>query len=180
MLLEVENLQVYYGKSNILDDVCLQVDQGEIVALLGRNGAGKTTTLRTIMGLTNVKNGSIRFSGTEISRMPARQRSLAGIGYVPQDKLLFSKMAVEENLKAASRKRRSPQEWEMVYELFPDLRERRQQKAGTLSGGQQQMLTIARALLTRPKLLLLDEPSTGLMPALIKRIAEVIRLLNRE
>jgi branched-chain amino acid transport system ATP-binding protein len=179
MLLEVEDIQVYYGKSHILKGVSLQIGQGEIVALLGRNGAGKTTTLRSVMGHAGLKGGTIRFDGASVDRLPPHRRSRLGLGYVPQGKLLFVKMTVEENLKAAARGRCSPDEWNMIFRLFPDLEERRKQKAGTMSGGQQQMLTIARALLTRPKLLLMDEPSTGLMPVMISRMAEVIRRLHQ-
>jgi branched-chain amino acid transport system ATP-binding protein len=180
MLLEVEDMHVYYGKSHILKGVSLQVGAGEVVALLGRNGAGKTTTLRGIVGHAGLRRGTIRWQGGAIEQLPPYRRSRRGLGYVPQDKLLFAAMTVEENLKAAARGQRAPHEWDRVYALFPDLRDRRRQKAGTMSGGEQQMLTIARALLTRPRLLLLDEPSTGLMPIMIARVAEVIRKLHAE
>lgn len=180
MLLEIEDMHVYYGKSHILKGISLQVGAGEVVALLGRNGAGKTTTLRGIVGHAGLRRGCIRWEGQAFEQLPPYQRSRRGLGYVPQDKLLFTAMTVEENLKAGARGRRSPREWDMVYELFPDLRDRLHQKAGTMSGGEQQMLTIARALLTRPKLLLLDEPSTGLMPIMIDRVADVIRRLHAE
>jgi branched-chain amino acid transport system ATP-binding protein len=171
---------MYYGKSHILKGVSLQVGQGEIVALLGRNGAGKTTTLRSIMGLTRLKEGAIRFAGTVVDKLQPHRRSRLGLGYVPQEKLLFATMSVEENLKAAARGHASAEDWDLVFRLFPDLKERLKQKAGTMSGGEQQMLTIARALLTKPQLLLLDEPSTGLMPTMIARLAEVIRRLHQK
>jgi branched-chain amino acid transport system ATP-binding protein len=180
MLLEIEDMHVYYGKSHILKGISLQVGPGEVVALLGRNGAGKTTALRGIIGHVGLKGGSVRFAGAALGHLPPYRRSRLGLGYVPQDKLLFTAMTVEENLKAAARGLRSPDEWETVFQLFPDLKLRRHQKAGTMSGGEQQMLTIARALLTRPKLLLLDEPSTGLMPIMITRVADVIRRLHAE
>ena len=180
MLLQLDDINVFYGKSHILQGVSLEINQGEMVALLGRNGAGKTTTLRSIMGHVGLKRGSINFDGVPIKGLAPFRRSRLGLGYVPQEKLLFAKMNVEDNLKAAARGHATSSDWDMVFELFPDLAERRKQISGTMSGGQQQMLTIARALFTKPKLLLLDEPSTGLMPRMISRLARVIRQLNQE
>jgi branched-chain amino acid transport system ATP-binding protein len=178
MLLEVDGIDVYYGKSYILRGVSLHLDRGEAVALVGRNGAGKTTTLRTIMGLVHPRKGHIKFDGGAMNSVPPFRRARMGIGYVPQEKDLFTKMTVHENLKTGGRADYPKTGWSMAFELFPILKERLDQKAGSLSGGEQQMLTVARALLTNPKLLLLDEPSAGLMPVMILRLTEVIRKLH--
>jgi branched-chain amino acid transport system ATP-binding protein len=178
-LLEVSDLHVDYGKSRVLHGVSLAVGSGDIVALLGRNGAGKTTTLRAIVGLVRPSRGTVRWRGEDLGALPPFKRAARGLGYVPQDRLLFGRLTVEENLRAGMTHRRDPQAVAMVYDLFPVLAERRRQRAGTLSGGEQQMVAIARALVSGPELLLLDEPSTGLMPAAVARLAEVIRRLNR-
>ncbi len=178
MLLEVDGIDVYHGKSYILRGVSLHLDRGEAVALVGRNGAGKTTTLRAIIGLVHPRKGQIKFNGETMRSVPPFRRARMGMGYVSQEKDLFTKMTVHENLKTGVRTDYPENGWSMVFELFPILKERLDQKAGSLSGGEQQMLTIARALLTKPKLLLLDEPSAGLMPAMILRLTEVIRKLH--
>jgi len=178
MLLEVADLHVYYGKSYILRGVSLRVGRDEVVALLGRNGAGKTTTLKTIMGLLRQARGRVVLDGVDLGNLPPFRRARQGLGYVPQDRLLFGALTVGENLRSAMGRRREGQALEMVHELFPVLKERSTQTAGTLSGGEQQMLAIARALLTGPRILLLDEPSTGLMPGMVARLADVIRKLN--
>lgn len=178
MSLNVVDIHVYYGKSYVLQGVSLQVAEGEIVALIGRNGAGKTTTLKSIVGLVRPRQGKIFLNGIDTEGMAPFTRARMGIGYVPQEMLLFRKLTVGENMKTALRHRKSGDALNLVFELFPVLKERLHQKAGTLSGGEQQMASIARALLTNPRILLLDEPSTGLMPTAILRLADVIRRLN--
>lgn len=178
MSLNVADIHVYYGKSYVLQGVSLQVAEGEIVALIGRNGAGKTTTLKSIVGLVRPRQGKIFLNGIDTEGMAPFTRARMGIGYVPQEMLLFRKLTVGENMKTALRHRKSGDALNLVFELFPVLKERLHQKAGTLSGGEQQMASIARALLTNPRILLLDEPSTGLMPTAILRLADVIRRLN--
>jgi branched-chain amino acid transport system ATP-binding protein len=178
MLLNVTDIHVYYGKSYVLHGVSLQVAEGEIVALIGRNGAGKTTTLKSIMGLVRPRQGKIFLDGVDTEGMAPFMRARMGIGYVPQGMLLFRKLTVRENMKTALRHRKAGDALNLVFELFPVLKERLNQRAGTLSGGEQQMVSIARALLTNPRILLLDEPSTGLMPTAISRLADVIGRLN--
>lgn len=177
-LLRVEDIHTYYGRSYILQGTSLEVRQGEIVALLGRNGAGKTTTLKTIMGLVKPRSGAIFFQEAEITRLPAYKVSRKGIGYVPQGRHLFPKMTVLENLKTGMKNQTDLQELESAFSLFPVLRERLHQLAGTLSGGEQQALAISRALVKRPGILLLDEPTTGLMPIFVSRLMEIIKKLN--
>jgi branched-chain amino acid transport system ATP-binding protein len=178
MPLDIADIHVYYGKSYILQGVSLRVAAGEIVALIGRNGAGKTTTLKSIMGLVRPRRGKISLDGKDTEGMPPFVRARRGIGYAPQEMLLFKKMTVEENMKTALRSRKSSDALDSIFELFPVLKVRLNQRAGTLSGGEQQMLNIARALLTNPQILLLDEPSTGLMPKAIMALADVIRRLS--
>jgi ABC-type branched-subunit amino acid transport system ATPase component len=180
VLLNVKDIHVYYGKSHVLRGVCLEVAKAEIVAIIGRNGAGKTTTLKSILGLVRIRRGGIFLDGVEISRMAPFRRARAGIGYVPQGMYLFRKLTVYENLKTGLKHRHDQNAMDMVFELFPILKDRRTQRAGTLSGGEQQMLTIARALLTDPQLLVVDEPSTGLMPTMVSRLVDVLRRLNGE
>ncbi len=175
--LNVADIHVYYGKSYVLQGVSLQVAEGEIIALIGRNGAGKTTTLKSIMGLVKPRRGKIFLNGVDTEGLAPFMRARMGIGYAPQEMLLFRKLTVQENMKTALR-RKDGDALNLVFELFPVLRERLHQTAGTLSGGEQQMVSISRALLTNPRILLLDEPSTGLMPTAILRLADVIRKLN--
>jgi len=177
-LLRVEDIHTYYGRSYILQGASLEVRKGEIVALLGRNGAGKTTTLKTIMGLVKPRSGAIFFQDAEITRLPAYKVSRKGIGYVPQGRHLFPKMTVLENLKTGMKNQSDLQELESVFGLFPVLRERLHQLAGTLSGGEQQALAISRALVKKPGILLLDEPTTGLMPIFVSKLMEIIKKLN--
>lgn len=182
MLLEIEDIHVCYGNIAALKGVSLTVDEGEIVALIGANGAGKTTTLKTISGLRAVSSGRIRFDGTDISRMPGHRRVRAGIGQAPEGRGIFPGMTVHDNLLMGAYARRSKSlggELAEVYELFPRLAERRAQYGGTMSGGEQQMLAIGRALMARPKVLLLDEPSMGLAPILVRQIFDIISEINR-
>jgi len=183
-LLEIENMHSYYGHIHALRGVSLTVDEGEVVTLIGSNGAGKTTTLRSIHGLLPPREGRIVFAGEEIQGTPAHELIGRGIAQSPEGRKIFSRMTVLENLEmgAYHRNDRSEIQQDMgrVFDLFPRLKERTRQEAGTMSGGEQQMLAIGRALMSRPKLLLLDEPSMGLAPVLVERIFEVIREINKQ
>ncbi|MBW8481100.1 ABC transporter ATP-binding protein [Actinomadura parmotrematis] len=180
MLLEVNDIHVHYGKIAALHGVSVQVDEGEIVTLIGANGAGKTTTLKTISGLRPLSHGSIVFEGRDISRVPGHKRVLMGIGQSPEGRGIFPGMTVTENLLmgAYARKGDMGRELDEVFGLFPRLAERRTQAGGTMSGGEQQMLAIGRALMTNPRVLLLDEPSMGLAPKLIQQIFDIIKVIN--
>ena len=183
VLLEVERIDVFYGRIQALRGVSLHVDEGEIVTLIGANGAGKTTTLRAISGLTPAGGGSIRIRGPDITRMQAEDIVTKGIGHAPEGRRIFARMSVRENLDLGAYIRRdgaARSDMERVYTLFPRLRERQGQLAGTLSGGEQQMLCIGRAMMSRPKVLLLDEPSLGLAPLMVDTIFQVIREINAE
>jgi branched-chain amino acid transport system ATP-binding protein len=171
---------VHYGKIAALKDITLGVDEGEIVALIGANGAGKTTTLKTVSGLRPLSSGRIMFEGADISRMPGHRRVVAGIGQAPEGRGIFPGMTVQENLLmgAYTRKGGVGKELAEVYELFPRLAERKDQSGGTMSGGEQQMIAIGRALMARPRVLLLDEPSMGLAPILVNQIFDIIREIN--
>lgn len=176
-MLTVDGLSQAYGGSRILREVAFEARAGEVTVLLGRNGVGKSTLLRTIMGLHPALSGSIRVDGVEIGGLPPQGRADAGLGYVPQGREIFARLTVEENLQigfATGRLRRIP---EQVYALFPVLAEMKRRRGGDLSGGQQQQLAIARALCTQPKVLLLDEPTEGIQPSVIKDIGRVIRKL---
>ena len=177
--LEAAGLQTYYGKSHILRSVGLTVNEGEIVALLGRNGAGKTTTLRSIMGLTPPREGSVKIFGTEASRLAPYQVASLGVGYVPEGRKIFANLTVEDNLRVPMA-RPGPWTLKRVFETFPRLAERRDNRGRQLSGGEQEMLSIARALLLNPKLLLLDEPSQGLAPLLVKEVFQIIQNMRKE
>jgi branched-chain amino acid transport system ATP-binding protein len=182
-MLEVTDLGVAYGKRRALDDVSLTVGPGEIVTLLGANGSGKSTTLRAISGLVRAARGAIRYAGRDIGRWPADAIVAAGVSHVPEGRDVFVEFTVLDNLLVGGHTvpaREVPARLEAAYALFPVLRERRRQRAGTLSGGEQQMLVIARALMTRPRLLLLDEPSLGLAPMLVREIFAVIRRINAD
>ncbi len=182
-LLEIKDLRTFYGNIEALKGVSLTVDEGEIVTLIGSNGAGKSTTLRSISGLTPARSGSIRFGGREIARMPPQDIVRLGISQSPEARRTFQRMTVRENLDMGAYLRRDNEvvtDLERVYELFPRLKERERQKAGTMSGGEQQMLAIGRALMARPKLLLLDEPSMGIAPILVERIYETIAEINQQ
>ena len=178
-MLEMERVNCYYGEVHILRDVSLSLRPGEILGLFGRNGAGKTTTLRTLMGFVKPTSGSIKLDGQELTALRPHDIPKLGIGYVPQGRGLFTFCTVEENLRIGLLLRRSGKETlDWVLDLFPVLKERLRQQAGTLSGGEQQMLATARALCSAPRLLLMDEPGEGLMPALVKRLLETISTLK--
>jgi branched-chain amino acid transport system ATP-binding protein len=183
MLLEVDSLDVYYGAIHALKGLSLSVDEGEVVTLVGANGAGKSTTLKTISGLLRPRNGTIRFDGQEISRMPPDSVVRLGLSQAPEGRRVFQNMSVRENLELGAFTRRDmaavKSDMEEVLSLFPRLKERLGQQAGTLSGGEQQMLAMGRALMARPRLLLLDEPSLGLAPFLVKEIFRIIGEINR-
>ena len=184
IMLKIDNIHVYYGAIHALKGVSLEVHKGEIVTLIGANGAGKSTTLRTMSGLLAPKSGSISFLGENIAGMPAHEIVKHGISQVPEGRRIFAEMSVQENLEMGAFTRKDKtgveKDFEIVYNRFPRLKERRKQQAGTLSGGEQQMLAMGRALMSRPKLLLLDEPSMGLAPLLIKEIFSIIEDINRE
>jgi branched-chain amino acid transport system ATP-binding protein len=176
-LLEVRDIRTRYGAIEALKGISLTVDEGEVVTLIGSNGAGKTTTLRSISGLTPASAGTITFGGEEITHVPAHEIVSHGIALAPEGRHCFPRMTVRENLELGAHRRRGPeiaQDFDRVYELFPLLKERDRQKAGTMSGGEQQMLAIGRALMARPKLLMLDEPSLGIAPNLVQRIYQTI------
>ena len=179
-MLEVEGIHTFYGSSHILFGVSLKVEPGEIVCLLGRNGAGKTTTMKSIMGLTPPKQGGIRFKGEEITGKEPYLLARKGIGYVPDDRRIFADLTVGENLEIAARKPKEGKGWdeERVYEIFPALKDIGSRKGGCLSGGEQKMLAIARALMGNPELLLLDEPTEGLAPMLVLALEEQIKKLR--
>jgi branched-chain amino acid transport system ATP-binding protein len=183
-LLEVSDVHTFYGNIQALKGVSLSVDEGEIVTLIGSNGAGKSTTLRSISGLTAPREGSIKFDGTEIGEIPPQEVVEMGIALSPEGRHVFPRMSVEENLDLGAYLRKDrdgiDRDRERVYALFPRLKERERQKAGTMSGGEQQMLAIGRALMANPKLLLLDEPSMGIAPILVERIYETIAEINRQ
>ncbi len=181
-MLTVERIQTFYGESHVLQDVSLRLGAGEAVALLGRNGAGKTTLIRSIVGFTAPREGRIRLDGREIQRLRPARIARLGIGLVPQGRRIFAPLSVVENLRLGARGDGAPGAWtlERVYTLFPRLRERARQGAGTLSGGEQQMLAVGRALMTNPRALLLDEPSEGLAPLVVREIGRVLAMLKRE
>ncbi|SBT44445.1 ABC transporter ATP-binding protein [Micromonospora auratinigra] len=184
MLLEINDLTLLYGRIQALHGISLRVDEGEVVALIGANGAGKTTTMRAISGLRPIASGSIVFDGTDVTRMRADLRVARGIGQAPEGRGVFPGMSVVENLEMGAYTRRDragiAEDMKMVMDLFPRLAERRKQAGGTLSGGEQQMLAVGRALMARPRLLLLDEPSMGLAPKLIQQIFEIITRINEQ
>lgn len=182
--LQVDNVSVYYGKVRAVENISLQANQGDVIALIGSNGAGKTTTLRAITGLSKLSTGDISFEGQRITGLPAHQIAEMGIRMVPEGRRIFPLMNVRDNLLMGAFNRRDKkgiaEDLERVCTRFPRLRERMKQMAGTLSGGEQQMVSMSRALMSRPRLLLLDEPSLGLAPLLIREIARAIKDINRE
>jgi branched-chain amino acid transport system ATP-binding protein len=183
MLLEIDNITLHYGRIQALHGISLDVNQGEIVALIGANGAGKTTTMRAISGLRPVTSGRIRFNGEDITNVRADLRVVRGICQSPEGRGIFPGMTVRENLEMGAYTRRDGgigQDMDRVFSLFPRLKERIKQNGGTLSGGEQQMLAVGRALMSRPKLLLLDEPSMGLAPMLIQQIFSIITEINQQ
>ena len=181
-MLRTQALQQYYGGSHILWDVCLEVEEGSCTCLMGRNGVGKTTLLKTIMGSVAVRSGEIFFGDTALAGRPPELRARLGIGYVPQGREIFGQLTVEENLQVglAGRRDRSRQIPDLVFELFPVLGEMLDRRGGDLSGGQQQQLAIGRALVSEPQLLILDEPTEGIQPNVVRQIGDVILELNRE
>jgi branched-chain amino acid transport system ATP-binding protein len=184
-LLQVADVHAYYGKSHILHGVSLQVGAGEVVGLLGRNGVGKSTTLKTVMGLVHPTRGRVLFGGRSTTQVPAHRVARLGIGYVPEDRRIFPLLTVMENLRTGLDRHgvseaRKKELLEKVYAYFPVLAERRHQAGGTLSGGEQQMLAIARAMMLEPKIILLDEPTEGLMPRMVAQIQEIIHALHRD
>jgi len=178
-VLEARGLQTFYGKSHILHGVELRVGEGEIVTLLGRNGAGKTTTMRTLMGLTPARSGTISMLGQDTTGWPPYRVAALGVGFVPEGRRVFANLTVDENLRVPL-ERSGPFTIKRVYELFPRLAERRASRGRQLSGGEQEMLAIARALLLNPKLLMLDEPSQGLAPLIVKQVFEIVAEMRRE
>ncbi|HEV3394941.1 MAG TPA: ABC transporter ATP-binding protein [Xanthobacteraceae bacterium] len=184
-LVRVEDIHTYYGKSHILHGVSLEVGRGEVVGLLGRNGVGKSTTLKAIMGLVHPSRGTVLLEGRPIGHLPAHRLARLGIGYVPEDRRIFRLLTVMENLRTGLDRHgvteaRRKELLERAFAYFPVLAERRNQAGGTLSGGEQQMLAIARAMMLEPKIILLDEPTEGLMPRMVAQIAQIIDVLHRE
>jgi branched-chain amino acid transport system ATP-binding protein len=185
LLLKIENLQVHYDKVQVIHDVSLEVNEGEIVTLIGSNGAGKTTLLRTISGIKKASGGSISFLGEPVHRLPSHKIVDLGIGHVPEGRHVFSDMSVYENLQMGAFRRKDSQgeikkDLEHIFDLFPRLKERSQQLAGTLSGGEQQMVAIGRAIMAKPKLYLFDEPSLGIAPLIVAEIFRMIKRMNEE
>ena len=182
-ILKVENMNVYYGAIHAIKGISFHVDQGEVVTLIGANGAGKSTTLQTVSGLLRSRTGSIQFCGENISNVPSHKIVEKGLAQVPEGRRIFLQMSVEENLEMGAYTQSASgveADLEKVYTQFPRLKERRRQIAGTLSGGEQQMLAIGRALMSHPRLLMLDEPSMGLAPILVEQIFDIIRKLHAE
>jgi branched-chain amino acid transport system ATP-binding protein len=182
MLLRLEEIDTYYGQIHILQKVSLEVNEGELVCLLGGNASGKSTTLKTILGLVRARSGRVLFADEDVSNRPTNYRIARGMAIVPENRRLFAPMTVQENLEMGAYLRKegagSKEAFARVYELFPLLRERRRQLAGTLSGGEQQMVAIGRALMSSPRLLLMDEPSMGLAPILVERSFEIIKQVH--
>ncbi len=183
-MLEVNDIHTYYGSIHALKGVSLKIEKGEIVCLIGANGAGKTTTLMSISGVLRPKQGSIIFEGTDITKAPTDKIVKMGLTQVPEGRMIFPRLTVQENLMMGAYSRKKSEELQRdedwIYELFPILKERRRQAGGTLSGGEQQMLAIGRAIMARPRILLLDEPSLGLAPIIVENIFEVITEINRQ
>jgi branched-chain amino acid transport system ATP-binding protein len=180
MLLQLENIDTYYGQIHILQKVSLEVGEGELVCLLGGNASGKSTTLKTILGIVRARRGQVRFAGEEVANRSTSYRIGKGMAIVPENRRLFAPMTVQENLEMGAYLRNGghKEDFDRVYSLFPLLHERRRQLAGTLSGGEQQMVAMGRALMSRPKLLLMDEPSMGLAPILVERNFEIIKQVH--
>ena len=181
-MLEVKDLEVYYGMIQAIKGISFEVNQGEVIALIGANGAGKTTTLHTITGLLSPKKGSVMFEGTDITKVPAHKIVSMGMAHVPEGRRVFAELSVYENLKMGAYTRKDKNEIEEslanVYKRFPRLEERRNQMAGTLSGGEQQMLAMGRALMSKPKIILMDEPSMGLSPIFVNEIFDIIQAVS--
>ena len=185
VLVSVEGLHTFYGKSHILHDVSLTVGRGEVVGLLGRNGVGKSTTLKSIMGLVTPSGGTVTLEGASVTGLPPHKLARLGIGYVPEDRRIFRLLTVMENLRtgfdrSGVSEARKAELLDKVFTYFPRLAERRHQPGGTLSGGEQQMLAISRAMMLEPKIILLDEPTEGLMPRMVSQISQIIEVLHKE
>lgn len=180
MLLSLNNLEAGYGETPVLRDISLDIEHGEIVSLIGRNGVGKTTLVKSIIGLLKPSQGEIQFDGQDVSELPAEKRASRGMGYVPQGREIFPRLTVEENLRTGQNINvdQSNSLYDEVFEYFPRLEERKTQRAGTMSGGEQQMLAISRALVGGPKLLLLDELSEGVQPNIVEQIGEILQEIN--
>jgi branched-chain amino acid transport system ATP-binding protein len=181
MLLTVDKINTYYKEAHILFDICLHVEDGECVSLLGRNGAGKTTTLRSILGLTPPRDGTVVFKGEDTTRLPYYMIANRGIGLVPQGRRIFPNLTVEQNLRVGIRKDAPRKDWDLnrVYDYFPQLKSMRMRRGWNLSGGEQQMLAIARALIGNPDFILMDEPSEGLAPLIVKEVMEIVQDLHQ-
>ncbi|WP_146553743.1 MULTISPECIES: ABC transporter ATP-binding protein [Rummeliibacillus] len=183
-ILEIDHINTYYGGIHALRGITLDVDQGEIVTLIGSNGAGKSTTLKSVSGLVKVKSGSIKFKNQDITNKPAHETTLLGMAHVPEGRRIFSNLTVKENLLmgafSVKKKNVIEERIERVYDYFPILKERLNQKGGTMSGGEQQMLAIGRALMMKPEVLMLDEPSMGLAPIIVEKIFHIIDQLNQD
>ena len=181
-MLEVKDLQVYYGMIQAIKGISFEVNQGEVIALIGANGAGKTTTLHTVTGLISPKSGQVLFEGKDITKTPAHKIVSMGMAHVPEGRRVFAELSVYENLRMGAYTRKDKAEieetLEMVYKRFPRLRERKNQVAGTLSGGEQQMLAMGRALMSKPRIILMDEPSMGLSPIMVNEIFDIIRAVS--
>jgi len=182
MMLEAEKLCAWYGAAQILFDVSLTVGAGEVVALMGRNGSGKTTTMKAIMGLVGRRAGSVRFQGQDLIKLKTFQIAQLGVGWVPEDRRIFTDLTLAENLEVGRRSANADKAWtpERLFELFPNLAEMRERPGGRMSGGEQQMLTVARTLMGNPRLVLLDEPSEGVAPLVVERMADTILELKKE
>ena len=181
IMLQVDAVNTFYGKAQILFNLAFKIDRGEVVVLLGRNGAGKTTTFKSIMGIVPPKSGNITYKGVSIDKLPPFKTCALGLGYVPEDRRIFSGLTILENLEVGKQPaRKGLDAWtpDRLFELFPNLAERRNQAGGTLSGGEQQMLTIARTLMGNPEMIILDEPSEGLAPVIVDQLADIIQTLK--
>ncbi|MEJ5283802.1 MAG: urea ABC transporter ATP-binding subunit UrtE [Brevinematia bacterium] len=181
-MLEIENLSAGYGETNVIENINIKIEQGEVVALIGKNGVGKTTLLKTIMGLIENREGSVYFDGINIEKLRPEQRALLGIAYVPQGREIFPFLTVKENLMLGmeARQKNEKDVPEDIYELFPELKKIENRKGGDLSGGQQQQLAIARMLITKPKLIMLDEPTEGIQPSIVFSIENSIRMIKEQ
>jgi urea transport system ATP-binding protein len=179
-MLNVSNLNVYYGESHVIHDVSLEVGAGRSVALVGRNGMGKSTLLKAVIGMVDARRGSITLDGAELAGQPSYRRVRAGLAFVPQGRMIFPQLTVEENLLTGLETSRYPKIPDFIYDFFPVLAEMRQRKGGNLSGGQQQQIAIARALVSKPSVLILDEPTEGIQPSIVKEIGRSLAALRRE
>jgi len=178
-MLAIEKLEVSYGQSKVIHDLNFTVGEQEILAIMGRNGMGKTTLLKSLIGILPSKSGSIKLDDKEIANLPAHERVRSGIAYVPQGRMIFPTLTVTENIMTGARKGVSSEAWDEIYSVFPVLRDMRHRKGGNLSGGQQQQLAIARALVSNPKVLVLDEPTEGIQPSIIKDIARALKEIRQ-